>query len=279
MSVTNLAKRRGKILDDIMRYYREQLPKVMRETPMEDLRAFASVAPPTTDLLKLLREPGLTIIAGCQKASPVKGLLVPRYNAVRRAQEFVRAGATAVSIWTDARHYQGQITDLRDVREMLPHKVPVIRQDFIFHPYQVYESCVAGADALVLLTAVLGETDLRELVQLTQKLHMTPIVDVHTEAELAHALAAQSPIININRRNWQTFEQRETAVTELYPLLAETVPAAAMPAVITSGGYDTPAAIHQIRSQHVQGVLIGEALARHQSPDLLLREITRVRGG
>lgn len=272
MSVTNLAKRRGKILDDIMQFHREQLLKTMRETLLEDLRAFASVAPPKTDLVKLLQQPGMTIIAGCQKASPVKGLLVPGYDAVRRAGKFIEAGATAVAIHTDARHYQGQLADLRDARETLPRKAPIIRHDFIFDPYQVYESCVAGADGVTLLTAVLGAADLRELVQLTQKLHMTPIVDVHTEAELTQAVAAKPPVILINRRNWQTFELHENRVAELRPLLPETI------LVIGSGGYDTPAAVHQARAHRLHGILIGEALARHKAPDLLLQEMVRANG-
>ncbi|MCA9959223.1 MAG: indole-3-glycerol-phosphate synthase [Anaerolineales bacterium] len=269
MSVTNLAKRRGKILDDILHYYREQLPKTMRETPLEDLRAFASVAPPKTDLTQLLRAPGTTLIAGCQKASPVKGLLVPGYNAVRRAEKFVEAGATAVAIHTDARHYQGQLEELRDVRETLPRKIPVIRHDFIFDPYQMYESSVAGADAVWLITAVFGESDLREMLQLAQKLDMTPIVDVHTEAELAQATAVNAPVIAINRRNWQTFALHEERVAELRPQVPETT------LVIASGGYDTPEAIRQERGQHLHGVLVGEALARNKTPDLLLRNMAK----
>ncbi len=276
MSVSNLAKRRGKVLDDIMRYYREQLPKVMAETPIEDLRAFASVAPPTTNLTALLRQPGLRLIATCQKASPMRGLLVNQYDAARRAAALVQAGAAAVAVWTDSRHYQGRLEDLRDVRETLPARVPVIRQDFVFDPYQVYESRVAGADGVVLLTAVLGKNDLHALAALCQKLEMTPILDAHTpeEAALAVEVAAQveTAVIALNRRNWQTYEVQPNRAAELRERLPETA------VVILRGGYDTPDAIRQARPLRPNAILIGEALSRSKAPDLLLKEMVRVVG-
>lgn len=267
MSVTNLAKRRGKILDDIMRDHRERLPKTMADTPLEDLRAFASVAPPPTDLLAALQGPRLHLIAGLQKASPVRGLLVRKYDPVRLARQVANAGATAVAIHTDARHYQGQLEELRDVRETLPAKVPVIRHDFIFDPYQVYESRVAGADGLVLLTAVLGENGLRTLIQLSQKLGMTPLVDVHTAEDVAQAIAAQAPIILINRRNWQTFEVAKELPTQLRPTIPADLP------VIVGGGISQPADLAPLRRLGVQGVLVGEALARSKDPLALLKTL------
>ncbi len=267
MSVTNLAKRRGKILDDIMRDHRERLPKTMANTPLEDLRAFASVAPPPTNLLAALQGPRLHLIAGLQKASPVRGLLARKYDPVSQAQQYANMGVTAVAIHTDARHYQGQLEELRDVRETLPAKVPVIRHDFIFDPYQVYESRVAGADGVVLLTAVLGENDLRTLIQLSQKLGMTPLVDAHTPDEVALALVAQAPVILINRRHWQTFEVAEEVPAQLRPIIPADLP------VIVTGGLSQPAELAPLRGLGVQGVLVGEALARSKDPLALLKAL------
>ncbi len=267
MSVTNLAKRRGKILDDIMRDHRERLPKTMASTPLEDMRAFASVAPPPTNLITALEPARLHLIAGLQKASPVRGLLARKYDPVRLAKQFANVGVTAVAIHTDGRHYQGQLEDLRDVRETLPNKVPVIRHDFIFDPYQVYESRVAGADGLVLVTAVLGENDLRALIHLSQKLGMTPLVDVHTADDVALALAVQAPVILINRRNWQTFEVDETLAAHLRPVIPNEVP------VIVGGGISQPADLLPLGRLGIQGVLVGEALARSKDPVGMLKAL------
>lgn len=269
MSVTNLAKRRGKILDDIMRDHRERLPKTMADTPLEDLRAFASVAPPPADLRAALQAPRLHLIVGLQKASPVRGLLVRKYDPLGLARQFANMGVTAVAIHTDARHYQGQLEELRDLRETLPNKVPVIRHDFIFDPYQVYESRVAGADGLVLITAVLGETDLRELVKLSLKLGMTPLVDVQSEDELSQALAAESPIILINRRSWHTFNVDEELAAQLRPAIPANIP------VIVGGGINQPTDLTPLRPLGIQGLLVSEALARSKDPLSLLKALAQ----
>ncbi|MCA9973702.1 MAG: indole-3-glycerol-phosphate synthase [Anaerolineales bacterium] len=267
MSVSNLAKQRGKILEEILRHHREQLPRLMRDTPLEDLRAFASVAPPTVDVTAALRRPHLALVAACQKASPVRGLLARPYAAPAQARLYTQAGATAVAVWTDARHYQGQLADLRDVRESLRPKFPVIRHDFIFDPYQVYESRVAGADGILLLAAALGAGELQALAQLARRLGMTPIVDVHTPDELARALAAEPPILYLNRRSWHTFEVEEDVVARLLPAVPPGVLA------LAAGGIHTAADVRALRQTGATAVLLGEALARHKAPQQFLREL------
>jgi indole-3-glycerol phosphate synthase len=193
VSVSRQAKQRGEILDEIMRYHREQLPKIMRGTPLSDLRALASIAPAPVDFAGALQREGVRLIAECKKASPSRGLMVPNYDAVRLAQQYVEAGASAISVLTDARHFQGSLDDLSNVRDMLDtlpdeRKVPLLRKDFLFHEYQIYEARAAGADAVLLIAAVLGASDLRALMQLAQKLGMDALVEVHTQAELEQVL-------------------------------------------------------------------------------------------
>ena len=176
MSVSKQVKQRGTILDEIMRYHRENLPKIMREVPMADLRALASVAPPTADFYGALKSPGVSLIAECKKASPSKGLIVRKYDPVRLAQDYISAGARAISVLTDGRHFQGSLADLRDVKEAVSSMklssaqkatgIPILRKDFIFHPYQVYEARAAGADAILLIVRVLQGNELAELMSL-----------------------------------------------------------------------------------------------------------------
>ncbi len=112
MSVTNLAKRRGEMLDEIMAHHREQLPRTMQEVPFEDLRAMATVAPRPRDFEAAVRASGVSLIAECKKASPSKGLLVRNYDPVRLARLYEKAGARAISVLTDARHFQGARRDI-----------------------------------------------------------------------------------------------------------------------------------------------------------------------
>ncbi len=257
MSVTKLAQRRGTILDEIMTFHRENLPKIMRENPLADLRALASVAPPTLDFYAVLKRPGVSLIAECKKASPSKGLIVPHYDAVEIAQAYAKAGASAISVLTDGRHFQGSLADLRDVKEAVgKKKVPVLRKDFIFDPYQVYEARVAGADALLLIAAVLGDTDLKELLALTQRLEMNALIEVHTEEEVARVLPLQPRIIGINNRNLQTFAVDFDNTARLRQLIpAEVV-------IVGESGIKTAVDVRKMAQIGVDAILVGETLVK-----------------
>lgn len=271
MSVSSLAKQRGTILDEIMRYHREQLPKLMREIPLADLRAHAMLTPPTVDFAAALRLSGLSIIAECKKASPSKGLLVPNYNPVALAATYVRAGARAISVLTDARHFQGSLEHLRDVKESLNdlHKmvvgksdprlkigVPVLRKDFIFHPYQIYETRVAGADAVLLIAAVLGPGDMKELLTLTHHLGMEALIEVHTAEEVERVLPLQPRVIGVNNRNLQTFEVDFNNTARLRQLIPQEV------LVVGESGIQTPNEVRLMKQIGADAILVGETFVK-----------------
>ncbi len=257
MSVSNQAKSRGKILDEIMAYHREQLPKIMREVPLADLRAFANVTAPALDFYTALKKPGVSLIAECKKASPSKGLMVRNYDPVELAKTYAKAGASAISVLTDARHFQGSLEHLRDVKEAissLKSPIPVLRKDFIFDPYQVYEARVAGADAVLLITAVLSDTELHDLLQLTHKLGMNALIEVHTQAELERVLPLQPRIIGVNNRNLQTFEVDFANTARLRALIPDGIVA------VAESGLKTAHDVTQMREIGVDAILVGETL-------------------
>ncbi len=262
MSVSKTAKQRGTILDEIMAFHREQLPKTMRVTPIEDLRALATVCPPPIDLYAALKTPGVSLIAECKKASPSKGLLVPDYDPVQLAKSYVRAGAVAVSVLTDGRHFQGSLQHLQDVKESISNlrspnsnmRVPVLRKDFIFHPYQLYEARAAGADGILLIAAVLGDNDFQLLLNLTHKLGMNALVEVHTQKELERVLSYQPRLIGVNNRNLQTFEVDFENTSRLRKLIPEEV------VVVGESGLKTADDIRRMADIGVDAVLVGETL-------------------
>lgn len=254
MSVSNIARQRGKILDEIMRYHRQQLPKIMRDVPLADLRALVSVATPSLDFYGALKAPGVSLIAECKKASPSKGLMVRNYDPVKLAKSYERAGARAISVLTDARHFQGSLADLRDVKTAV--SIPVLRKDFTFDPYHIYEARAAGADAILLIAAVLGDNDIRELLNLTHKLGMNALVEVHTEAELGRVLALQPRIIGVNNRNLQTFEVDFANTARLRAMIPPEM------VVVGESGLKTAADVHQMREIGVDAILVGETLVK-----------------
>lgn len=275
MSVSKLARQRGKILDEIMGYHREQLPKIMRNVPLADVSAFARIAPPTVSLSAALSRPGVSLIAECKKASPSKGLLAPHYDAAALARSYVQHGASAVSVLTDARHFQGSLEDLRDVTEalhrvrspILKQRAPVLRKDFIFHPYQLYEARAAGADAVLLIAAVLSDSELRELLALVGELQMEALVEVHDEAELARALALPVQVIGVNNRNLQTFDVDLQRAVRLRPLVAEGIP------VVAESGIRTAADVALLAAAGLDAILVGEALATSKNVGAAVRKL------
>ena len=254
MSVSNLAKRRGTILDEIMAYHREQLPKIKREVPLADLRAFAKVMSPTLDFYAALKASGVSLIAECKKASPSKGLMVRDYDPVQLAKTYVRAGARAISVLTDGRHFQGSLAHLRDVKEAVA--VPVLRKDFIFDPYQVYEARVAGADCILLIAAVLGDGDIKTLLNLAHDLGMNALVEVHTQVELERVLPLEPRIIGINNRNLQTFEVDFENTSRLRRLIPEHV------VTVGESGLKTKEDVQKMAAIGVDAILVGETLVR-----------------
>ncbi len=279
MSVSNQAKRRGVMLDEIMRYHRETLPKVKREVPLADLRALASVAPAVADFYSALKRPGVSLIAECKKASPSKGMLVNKYDPVALSQSYVAGGASAISVLTDGRHFQGSLADLRDVKETVasmkldslrrPTGIAVLRKDFIFDPYQVYEARAAGADALLLIAAVLEGGELADLLALTNELGMEALVEVHTESEVERALALSPRVIGINNRDLQTFEVDFANTGRLRNLIPPEV------VVVGESGIRNAEDVRQLADLGVDAVLVGEALVKSKNLSAKVTELAR----
>jgi indole-3-glycerol phosphate synthase len=286
MSVSKQARRRGAILDEIMRYQRDALPKQMRDIPLADLRALANVAPLALDFHGALKQPGVSLIAECKKASPSKGLLVRDYKPVELAQTYIRGGAQAISVLTNARYFQGSLADLRDIKEgiaklkpwvrdrhdpRLKRGVPVLRKDFIFDPYQVYEARAAGADAILLIVAVLAPRELQELLSLARSLDMEALVEVHTADELEQALDVGPRVIGINNRDLQTFEVDFDNTARLRSRIPAPI------ATVAESGIRTADDVRRLADIGVDAILVGESLVK--SKDVLAATQALVQAG
>ncbi len=175
-SKLEIAKYKGQVLDQIMAWKRLEVPRQMELVPMEQVRAFAQLTPPAHDFAAaLMAVPGASLIAEVKRASPSKGLIAHEWEPTLIGETYARYGAAAISCLTDSRFFQGKLEYLTAIKERLRSigaPVPVLRKDFIYHEYQVYEARMAGADAILLIVAVLSDKGLRELLELTQRLGM-----------------------------------------------------------------------------------------------------------
>jgi indole-3-glycerol phosphate synthase len=236
-----------------------------RERPLRTLREAPLFARPRRDFAAALAEPGRRIVAEVKRSSPSLGRIRDDFDPVAIAAAYAAAGAAAISVLTEERFFEGSLAYLAAIRECVD--VPLLRKDFLFEPYQVYETRAAGADAFLLIAAILRTEIIRELVALGQEMEMTALVEVHTAEQLDRALAAGATVIGINNRDLETFVTRLETGLEL---LGAVPPGRT---VVIESGLKTAADLARFEAVGVRAFLIGETFMRAPEPGAALREL------
>lgn len=255
-------------LNQIFALRAEDLAQEKRKRPIEIVRRNAECMPPARNFLSALRPRGQVpaIIAEVKRASPSQGIIQANADAVSQARRYAKGGAAALSVLTEPRYFHGSLDDLINVsRESV---LPVLRKDFIFDPYQIYEARAAGADAVLLIASFLEESLLRDLLTLTHALGMVGLVEIHTAEDLERALRAGPPnVIGINHRNLHDLSVDISKTALLSPLIP--------PAVlkVAESGIRTAQDVQFLRQCGVDALLIGEALMRAADPTSFMRQL------
>ena len=256
------------VLTRIVDVKRREVERLKVEMPLANLKKRIESQTSPLDARAALRGERVAIIAEIKKASPAKGLLMPNFDAAALATTYVKNGASAISVLTNVDHFQGSIDHLETARRIAyPVGVPVLRKEFIFDPYQVYEARAYGADLILLIVAMLEADDLRSLQALSHDLGMQCLVEVHDERELDTALEIGAEIIGINNRDLRTFKT-EIETTER---LAPSIPPDKT--VVSESGINTPDHVRRVRDAGAHAALIGEALVTSGDPGAKLREL------
>jgi indole-3-glycerol phosphate synthase len=251
------------ILDRIVSDNIQELEDKKHRLPMAELQRQASEQPLALDLASALRDNGIQLIAEVKKASPSRGIIRSDFNPVEIAKIYAANGAAAISVLTEAKHFQGNLDHLKNISKSLSNKIPILRKDFIVDPYQIYESRAYGADSLLLIVAILKPDVLQELLQLSHELGMSCLVEVHNEAEVEIALNSQAKIIGINNRDLKTFSVDITTTERLRPL----IPADRI--VVSESGIKERSDVEKLRQLGIDAILIGESLM--SAPDIAAR--------
>lgn len=245
------------ILSEIVQTKHAEVERLHRRAGELEKSAYSSLPSrrPFRDAL-LRREPA--IIAEIKKASPSKGLLQSYFDPASIAKNYERGGAACLSVLTDSQYFQGRPTDLGEARQATA--LPALRKDFTVHPVQIHEAAALGADAILLIAAILTDTELRSFRELAEKLKLAALVEVHDEEELARALDSGATLIGVNNRNLQTFDV--TLDTSLR--LSEKIPSGKIR--VSESGIFTRSHIDLLRRAGFQAFLVGESLMRASDP-------------
>jgi len=257
------------ILKQIVSRKQEEIAESINRVPIERMIELTSNADSPRGFYNALNSKVLKrhsgIIAEIKKASPSKGVLRKNFDPVEIAQSYESGGATCLSILTDRDFFQGDPQYLIKARAAV--SIPVIRKDFIIHPYQVYESRAIGADCILLIASCLEDDELMNLSGIATSLGMDTLVEVHDSEELHRALKLDLPLLGINNRNLRNFEVSLQTTIDLISDIGDDK------LIITESGIKTKLDVDLMHQHNVFGFLIGEAFMRDSNPGQKLKEL------
>jgi indole-3-glycerol phosphate synthase len=257
------------ILDTIVRDKRDEVARRKKEAPRSSLERDCASLPPARDFDGALRPgPGrVALIAEVKRASPSRGVLAPDrpWDPVGLARTYATNGAAAISVLTDEKYFQGRLSYLGEIHAAVP--TPLLRKDFTIDEYQLWESRAAGADAILLIVAILEPPLLRDLLAASKGLGLGALVETHTAAELDVALGAGATIVGINNRDLRNFETKLDTTIGLLPTIPPGV------AVVSESGFSSAADVQRVVAAGAHAVLVGEGLVTAKDTAMKVREM------
>ena len=240
------------MLEKIVALKKERVEQRKKVLSLSCLKERIARQRPPLDFASALVGDRIRLIAEVKQASPSRGVLNPNLNPTKLGKTYAEGGAAAISVLTEENYFKGSIDYLAAIREVV--RLPLLRKDFIFDPYQVYESRAYGADALLLIAAILSRPQLEELLSLSHSLGLRCLVEVHKENEVERALRSKARIIGINNRDLDTFNIDINTTRRLRPLIPQTK------IVVSESGIKTRSDTEKLKEWGVNAILVGETL-------------------
>lgn len=253
------------VLDEIIAGVLEDTARREAEVPLAEIKARALDAPAPRDALSALSAPSVSVIAEVKRASPSKGHLaeIPEPEILARAYE--SNGAAVISCLTEERRFHGSLADFDRVRAAVD--VPLLRKDFTTTPYQIHEARAHGADVILLIVAALEQDRLESLLERTESLGMTALVEVHTEQECERALSVGAKVVGVNARNLRTLEVDTTVFGRIAPMIPEGV------VKVAESGVRSKTDLQTYAAAGADAILVGEGLVTAPNPGQACRSL------
>ena len=256
------------ILTKIIEEKRREVDRAQREVPLHELKERARSLFIKSDFKKNISRKGhINLIGEIKKSSPSKGVIRAGFNPTKIALAYQASGANAISVLTDERFFDGKLEYLKTVKERV--NIPVLRKDFIIDEYQVYESALNGADAILLISHILTQEELNRYYEIAKELGMDVLVEVHNEEEVEKALNSPASIIGINNRDLTNFEVDLLTTQRLVRLIPDTK------VIVSESGIETYEQVMFLKSLGVDAVLIGEVFMRAVNIGEKVRDLMR----
>lgn len=246
------------VLDEILEGVRADLAERQQRVPLDELKQRTARCRDSIDAIAALRGGGVRVIAEVKRASPSRGQLAPIPDPAALARDYEAGGAHVISVLTERRRFGGSLDDLVSVRAAVD--VPVLRKDFIVSSYQLWEAKAAGGDLVLLIVAALAESALVSLVERAESIGLTPLVEVHTPAEIERAVDAGARVIGVNARNLRTFDVDRG----LFQRLAPRIPPGILK--VAESGVRGPRDVIAYAAAGADAVLVGESLVTGRDP-------------
>jgi indole-3-glycerol phosphate synthase len=254
------------ILEEIVWYKEREIPSMRDKLPLDQLKKRVAVMAPALDFLGALKQGKTTpaLIAEVKKASPSKGVIRADFDAVEVAKAYQRGGASCLSVLTDSKFFQGSFENLAAVRQAVD--LPLLCKEFVIYPYQIYYARAHGADAILLIAAILEDSDLQYFLKIVEVLGMTALIEVHTAEEFDRVLKLQGvKLIGINNRDLTDFKvDLQTTQTLLDLHRPELLDRQIL--VVSESGLHTAEDLQLVAAAGASAVLIGESLVKQADP-------------
>ncbi len=264
------------ILEEIVWHKEVEVAKMRDRLPLMQLRQQVATVEAPKDFLAALRN-GKTspaLIAEVKKASPSKGIIRADFNPAAIAKAYESGGASCLSVLTDSKFFQGSFDNLSLVRQTVD--LPLLCKEFVIYPYQIYFARAKGADAVLLIAAILKDQDLKYFVKIVQSLGMTPLIEVHTLEELDRVLAINDvTLVGINNRNLQNFSVNLSTTKEILEARKEILQSRNI-LVVSESGLHTPQDIDFVENAGAAAVLIGESLVKQSDIQAAIKNLFSV---
>ena len=261
------------ILEEIIWHKEKEVDYLRNKEPLIELRKKINLMPPPLNFLTSLSA-GKTqpaVIAEVKKASPSKGIIRENFDPVAIAKSYQENGATCISVLTDKKFFQGSFENLANIRANVD--LPLLCKDFLIYPYQIYFARLYGADAVLLIAAILSDQDLKYFIKIVNYLGMTALVEVHTLKELDRVLGIEGvKLIGINNRNLEDFSVDLQTTLQLIEARNKELQKLGI-LVVSESGIHTSKDINFVRNAGINAVLIGESLIKKANPGTALLEL------